>query len=43
MTNYDKMQQILIQYAADIITKCDSYSITKCDWSLLLGNVSGFL
>ena len=32
----------LLQNATDIITKCDSYFITKCDRSLLQ-NSSGFL
>ena len=32
----------LLQNATDIITKCDSYFITKCDRSLLQ-NASGFL
>ena len=32
----------LLQNAADIIIKCDSYFITKCDKSLLQ-NSSGFL
>ena len=32
----------LLQNAADIIRKCDSYVITKCDKSLLQ-NFSGFL
>ena len=32
----------LLQNATDIITKCDSYFITKCDRSLLQ-NTSGFL
>ena len=32
----------LLQNATDIITKCNSYFITKCDRSLLQ-NVTGFL
>ena len=32
----------LLQNATDIITKCDSYFITKCNRSLLQ-NMSGFL
>ena len=32
----------LLQNAADVITKCDSYFIPKCDRSLLQ-NASGFL
>ena len=32
----------LLQNATDIVTKCDSYFVTKCDISLLQ-NVSGFL
>ena len=31
----------LLQNAADMITKCDSYFITKCD-RVLLQNASGF-
>ena len=38
MTHYDS----LLQNATDIITKCNSYFITKCDRSLLQ-NASGFL
>ena len=38
LVHYD----ILLQNGTNIITKCDSYFITKCDRSLLK-NVSGFL
>ena len=31
----------LLQNATDVITKCDSYFITKCD-RILLQNASGF-
>ena len=34
--------ETLLQNTADIITKCDSYFITKCDRSLFQ-NASGFL
>ena len=33
----------LLQNATDVISKCDSYFITKCDRSSLLHNASGFL
>ena len=38
LIRYDR----LLQNATDVITKCDSYFITKCDRSLLQ-NASGFL
>ena len=39
LINYDS----LLQNATDIITKCDSYFITKCDRSFLLQNATVLL